>query len=268
VSDDEVMVLLVSVGFAGVFGLRALGPVGVVSRLHASRATRLAVLASWALAMLVVHWTLTTYAASDVRNDSLYIAFYDVMGLAWIATSSALFHRYGLSLRDDVLERRNGAALAAFSGALIGVAFTFAGGNVGEGPGWWCVVFASGLATTSLFCVWFALHRVARVPETITVERDVGTGIRVGGLLLACGMIFGNAAAGDWISASDTVISFARAAALAVPLAAMGVLLEFLLIPRYDRARPAIVLAPAAAVTYVIAAIAAVAAVRGQGLPL
>ena len=36
------------------------------------------------------------------------------------------------------------AAVPAVVGALVGVTFCYAGGNIGDGPGWWVVVFSAG----------------------------------------------------------------------------------------------------------------------------
>ncbi|MCL1857267.1 MAG: hypothetical protein FWF84_06505, partial [Kiritimatiellaeota bacterium] len=59
---------------------------------------------------------------------------------------------------------------------------------------------------------WVALavivHRATRVFERITVERDVGSGVRCGLYLLASGAILGRASSGDWTSFSATVEEF------------------------------------------------------------
>ena len=58
------------------------------------------------------------------------------------------------------------------------------------------------------------------------MERDLGTGIRVGALLLGCGLVFGNAAAGDWISTIDTVVTFFVAAWPALAVAVTAIFVE------------------------------------------
>lgn len=262
-SADETVVLWLSVALAAVFTYRALVPLALVSGLRPTATTRGVVLGGWAVAMLLVHATLTTIAAWDVRESAIYTGFYDVMGLAWIACSIGVLHRLGLSLRDDVIERRNPAALAAITGATIGLALTYAGGNVGDGPGWWCVVFASGLATLSLFVLWILMHVAANTAETITIERDLPAGLRVGALLAACGLVLGRAAAGDWISASDTAWTFALAAWPVLVLAGLAVGIELALKP----GPRALVRGPVAVLPGVVYFVVAAFVAWSQGAP-
>ncbi|MDQ3036586.1 MAG: hypothetical protein M3Y87_29610 [Myxococcota bacterium] len=263
-SDDELLVFLVCLGAAAFFAWRALGPVLMVSPLHATPGTRYVVLGVWVVGIALVHSTLISIAAQDVRESVTYTAFYDVMGLAWIGASVAVLRRLDLSLRDDVIERRNPAALAAISGAIVGIALAYAGGNVGDGPGWWCVVIASGVATAALFAVWITLYVAARSGEAITIDRDLPAGIRVGALLAACGLVFGRGAAGDWVSASDTIASFALVAWPAVILVLLGIFVERALAPRGQPSRGGLGLAIGVAVVYLGAA---ATVVHGQGIP-
>ena len=91
---------------------------------------------------------------------------------------------------------------------LAGSGACYAGGNVGEGPGWWVVVFSAGLALGGMFTCWLFLNAFAPVMEQITVDRDVATGIRAGGFFVAQGLLFGRAVAGDWQSVGGTILDF------------------------------------------------------------
>src|SRR5689334_10454097 len=106
-------------------------------------------------AMLVA--VLATVAASDVVHAPGYIFMYAVLGLAWMRVAEAGFAFAGLSIRDDGIERRNAAARVAGAGAIIGIACCYAGANIGEGPGWWVVLFSAALATAAWFACWLAL---------------------------------------------------------------------------------------------------------------
>ncbi|AKF11556.1 hypothetical protein [Sandaracinus amylolyticus] len=261
-SDDETLVLVASGVVAAITLWRALVPTMSLSSLHAPTATRRWVWVAFALALVVVHGTLATISASDVRTSVEYTFFYDVMGLAWLGTTVALFHLLGLSLRDDVLERRNPAALAAFAGATIGAGFAFAGGNVGDGPGWWCVVAASGLATILLAGSWLGVHLVGGAADAITIDRDVGSGVRVGALLIAVGAIGGRAAAGDWVSLSHTIETFVVAAWPALVLVVLAGAVERVLARGVPSRSSAVAIL--AASVYLASAGVVVAA---QGLP-
>src|SRR5215472_9960731 len=80
-------------------------------------------------------WVLLVGSASDVREDRGELTFYLASSLAAIAASQALFAFLGVSLRDDVIERRNRGALFAFAGLTIGASCCIAGANAGNGPG-------------------------------------------------------------------------------------------------------------------------------------
>ena len=99
-SEDELLVLIASGVVAAITLWRALVPTMSLSSLHAPAGTRWMVWGAFALALVVVHGTLATISASDVRTSVEYTFFYDVMGLAWLGATIALFHVLGLSLRD------------------------------------------------------------------------------------------------------------------------------------------------------------------------
>ncbi len=256
------------VGFLAIVALwalrRQLVPLITLSRVVAPLRIRLAVALAGVGAGAVVHGTMTELSSWDVQSSSLYTGYYDLLGAAWLGGAVLVMHHLGLSLRDDVLERRNPAALIAFVGVLLGHALAYAGGNIGDGPGWWCVVVASGLAGASLLGVWLALHLAARVPDAITVERDAATGLRVGALLAGAGLIAGRAAAGTWVSLEDTVATFVTAAWPLVPIVAVAAVAERLLHPS-RRVAGSLPISLALGLAYVAAS---VVAVQMQGAPL
>jgi uncharacterized membrane protein YjfL (UPF0719 family) len=141
----------------------------------------------------------------------------------------------GLCVRDDALERGNDAAALALSGALVGGTCCFAGGNVGNGPGWWVVLYSAGLATTALLVLWGLIHAASGLAEKVSIERDVAAGLRAAGFLIGCGLILGRAVAGDWVSASATTIDFARLGWPALVLAVVCTFIERSSLPASDR---------------------------------
>jgi uncharacterized membrane protein YjfL (UPF0719 family) len=176
---------------------------------------------------------LRTLASHDVRDDPRYLALYTALGAAWVAASMMLMPIVGLHVRDDVHERGNPAAAYAAAGALVGLTLAFSGGNIGDGPGWWVVIFTAGLATGALYLVW-GLLELAHVSEHVTVERDSAAGVRLAGFLTAAGLVLGRAVAGDWVSAGATVADFARVGSAALALVAIAFPIE-----RYGRPTPA-----------------------------
>jgi uncharacterized membrane protein YjfL (UPF0719 family) len=178
---------------------------------------------------------LRTWAAVDVRCDAKYIWFYMVMGATWVGLAKTVLPLVGISARDDVLERGNRAAALAIAGALLGLTLCFAGGNIGDGPGWWVVVFSAAIATGAHFLLWRMLDQFTGMSEKITVDRDVAAGLRAAGFFIGIGLILGRAVAGNWISAAATFADFARYAWYAVLLAAVVAFGERMARPVTDR---------------------------------
>src|SRR5512133_1180330 len=86
---------------------------------------------------------LRTLASADVVDAPPYLFMYTAMGMAWVTVFGRATSLLGLGYRFDVLERNNGAAAIVVAAALLSLTACFAGGNVGDGPGWWVVVFCA-----------------------------------------------------------------------------------------------------------------------------
>lgn len=193
---------------------------------------------------------LRLYSSWDVKSNPVYIGFYLVMGAAWVGFASRFLGTFGLSARDDVIERGNPAAAYAIGGALLGITLCFAGGNIGNGPGWWVVVFSAALSTLAFFLLWALLHRFTGLADAVTIDRDPASGLRLGGYFIGSGLILGRAVAGDWVSMEATVIDFVRTAWPVLLLWAAAALMERTFQPTQERPLPSPVtygLAPLAA---------------------
>lgn len=217
-SEDEIVAAVVCAFLNVATWLRWAFVAGSLRRFNPGSTATFAPWLSVLLTPLLVYVILARFASHDVRDSVLYIGFYLLMGAAMVAVGVSLLDRLGLSLRDDVLERRNPAACLAWSGALTGLGLAYAGANIGDGPGWWVVVFSGSLSIGSLLFGWLLLDRIGDCGEAILVERDEAAGLRVAAWFVATGAITGRAAAGDWVSASATVLDFGKAAAGALVL--------------------------------------------------
>jgi len=257
VSGDELAVTIISLvlgPLAWAYWLyRAASVVGL--RKSGSSVPMLA--ATFGLAGAIILVVLTKWASTDVRDVPRYLVMYLMLGLAWVRVAAFGFPLLGLNPHDDVIERRNKAALPAFVGAIVGVALCFSGGNIGDGPGWWVVVFAAGLATVALAGIWLVVGQWSGVVDVVTIDRDVAAGWRLGGLLVACGLVFGAAVAGDWVSATSTVADFGKRGWPALVIAVIAIQIERIMRPRPDRPTAPVVesgLVPA--VVYIALAVA------------
>ena len=155
----------------------------------------------------IVVFTLTTVASFDVEGG--WILFYLLIGFAWLYFGLFLmFAFFDLSWLDDALHRNNPAAAIAVICGGLGLTLTYAGANVGDGPGWWCVFFAGGLGLVAWVVLGVIAERVTGVFKRITVGRDIHCAARTGGYLMASGLVLGRACAGDWTSFGKTVVEF------------------------------------------------------------
>jgi hypothetical protein len=178
------------------------------------------------LAAALILTVLQTVASHDVVDDRRYIYMYFVLGLAWVGVTVRTFPATGLFLRDDVVERQNPAVAPALAGGILGVAAAYAGGNIGDGPGWWVVVACAFWATTALMLAWHVLAAMSRITDAITIDRDLAAGWRLGGFLFACGLILGRSVAGDLVSTDATLHDAALVAWPVVALVVLQALLE------------------------------------------
>lgn len=207
-SGDEVFALVVSLvlGFIGWWPW--ISSVLFMREIASRRGGRILAVIWPLLAAACVSFVLFRWSSHDVRSDPVYIFFYFAMGFGWTGVLLRTFPYLGLNARDDMFERQNVASGLAVGGALLGGTFAFAGGNIGDGPGWWVVVFSAGLATGTLLLMWVIGNQISRVEESLSVDRDLASGWRTMGFFVSSGLILGRAVAGNWHSGSETFHDF------------------------------------------------------------
>jgi len=261
-SGDEAAVLLICIFLTlGFWGAWVRQPIKFPSAGMPRRPTRVLRLAPL-VAALVLFAVLKTLSSFDVQDSAVYLTFYMLMGAAWVGVTTQLTALAGVSRRDDVIERRNGAAAIALAGAIVGITLAFAGGNIGDGPGWWVVVFSAAISTGTLYLLWLAFDNLTRINDTVTVERDPAAGVRLAGFLIAAGMLLGRGVAGDWVSAAATLRDFVVTAWPVFVLLAVAVAVERALRPTPERPSPPVGshgMVPA--LTYVVAVLAYIAVI-------
>jgi predicted small integral membrane protein len=174
---------------------------------------------------------LLTLAAADVRHAPQYIAMYLLIGLGASTIPVGLLRAMGFDW-SDVFERGNRAAHTLFVFVIVAGACAFAGANIGDGPGFEVVLFSAALSQGALLA-FLVLHSIAaRTMYRVLVDRDRGTAFRFGCLLVSCGLMLGRAVAGDWTSAVQTTIDFARVGWPAAMLLIFDIFLARILTPR------------------------------------
>lgn len=179
------------------------------------------------ISLVIYLFTLTILASFDVVDSIYYIAFYILLGYAWLYFGlfvMAFF--FDLSWVDDGFNMNNKAALFPITGGFLGLSIIYAGANIGDGPGWWCVIFAGGLGLVAWVLMALIVNLFTKIFERITVERDIPCGIRIGCYLLASGIILGRASSGDWTSFSMTIVEFSVGWPV-LPLSLLAIILEY-----------------------------------------
>jgi len=177
--------------------------------------------------LLLILFVLKFLASFDVVDSAVYIVFYIVLGFAWMSISLSLMTFFFDLRAGDSVYLNNKAALAAVTGEFFAAAFIYAGANVGDGPGWWCVIFAGSLGLAAWIILGLVIHLCTGIFERITVDRDAGCAVRFLVYLLASGAVLGYACSGDWTSFSMTVAEFAAGWPV-LPLTAVFIIIEIL----------------------------------------
>jgi uncharacterized membrane protein YjfL (UPF0719 family) len=262
-SEDEILVTLMALAAGPLWWTITLVRLARLSPLRPGATGVQALTVTISVCALGILLILKTLASFDVVDAPEYQFMYGVLGLAWLRLAQTLFGFAGLHVRDDLVERRNTAAIPAIAGALLGLTFCYAGGNIGDGPGWWVVVFSAGVATAILFAVWLAFAQLTSGMEAITIDRDPSAGLRAGAFLAANGLVLGRAVAGDWYSIRYTLADAATALPAVAVLLIAAVLAERVGRPTPQRPRaPLLVFGVIPSVLYLAIAVAAVSAME------
>jgi hypothetical protein len=179
-----------------------------------------------AASLVLIAVALHKWGAAEIRADGGEVFFLTLAGAVLLMIATRVFPWLGVSVRDDVFDQRNEAALAAICGAEMSVTIIYAGGSVGEGPSYLDNFFCAVLGTASLAILWLLLEIGGKICRSITEDRDLASGIRACGFLVAAGLLLGRALAGDWNSVSATVHDFIHDGWPALPLCAGAMVIE------------------------------------------
>jgi hypothetical protein len=237
-SGDEALMLIV----CGIIGLVGWGSwyfhAVAIRAMSADLLVRQSILLTPLLCAAILFFVLKQFASPDVRDSGIYLGFYEVMGAAWLTLMVRGSPLLGVSYWHDALERCNLAAAIALIGVLIGHTFCFAGANIGSGPGWWVVVYCATISSGSLFILWKIIDASTDTADSITIDRDEASALRLAGFLIAAGLILGRAVAGDWVSLAATYFDFSKLAWPGILIAAAAIVMQKLVAPTREHPRP------------------------------
>jgi hypothetical protein len=165
------------------------------------------------------------------------VLLFEVLGGAWLGLVAMMCAILGVGPRDDAVERANPAAAIVVIGAMLGGTLVYAGANIGEGATIWMTIGPALLATAAWFVLWAAHELAGGVSESIAVDRDLASAVRLTAVLISTGTILGRAVAGDYHSADLTIHDFLHQGWPALPLTIVATIAHVALRPRPKRPR-------------------------------
>ncbi|WP_035368961.1 hypothetical protein [Acholeplasma hippikon] len=169
---------------------------------------------------------LSNLASFDVVGSEYYIFYYLMMGIAYIYIHIVVLYNFlGLSMIDDVFNNSNRAAFLTIGSSLLGLSVMFAAANIGDGPGFWTVIFADFLGLVAYVVIMYIYDRFTRTLEHIQSDHNMQKGIRYSVFVLCLSSILAYGVQGDWTSFSYTVVEFFHAWP-ALILLILGLVLE------------------------------------------
>lgn len=129
----------------------------------------------WA-GMALVAFVITFYSASDIVSNPVYIVFYLFMAYPVLKYFGQSDYLRDVHFGTHVLERRNSAAGFYLGVRTLATASIFAGCMVGEGPGFYVVLyfFLLGWAVMEISVYLLCLIRGWKIRRDILVSPDAG----------------------------------------------------------------------------------------------
>jgi uncharacterized membrane protein YjfL (UPF0719 family) len=230
-------------------------PLLLISPIKRSSVQRVALACLPVVALIPTYIVLQRSADPRVVGHLDYTILFMLGGGMWIFVASRFLEVLGISIRDDAIERDNLAAMVAVWGILSGVGIVYALSNIGTGATIWTTLVPGFVATVALLLMLFLVELTGgAVVDAITIDRDVASGLRMGGAVLGCAIILGHAATGDWTSWYHTWSDLATRGWPAVLIAVAAGVLQRMLGPTAHRPQPGILKFGVVPATLVVAA--------------
>ena len=161
-----------------------------------------------------VIWTITVLLGTPSRGglweDVLDVALYGGLGIVLLTVVSLVSCRLflGLHVREQ-LEAHNSAAAIVVGGAYVATSLTYSGALVGEGGGFWMLLLFFVLGQLALLAMTYVFRWLTAYDDVQEIESgNLAAGIAQAGLLIAMGVIVGQAASGDFTTLEDSLTGF------------------------------------------------------------
>ncbi len=206
-SGDEILVYMLFIVLSVVYLFQLLKYILERKSIVEKRLEKNTIFFTLVLSVLFFYIIIKKAAAYDVVGK--YVMFYIVFGVAWIYLfQTLLMPIFDFSWRDDIFGMKNKSALITYTSIMVSFALIYGGANIGDGPGWWCVLIAGILGMIVWFLIFIISNIANKIFYRITVERSFPTGIRFAMFSISISIILARACGGDWTSFVDTIKEF------------------------------------------------------------
>ncbi len=160
-----------------------------------------------------VIWTVTVLLSAPGRGlwqDILDVLLYGVLGIGLLTVVSILTCRFflGMHVRDQ-LEDHNVSAAIVVAGVYVATSLTYSGALDGEGGGFLLLLLFFVLGQLALLGMTYLFRWLTSYDDVQEIASgNIAAALALSGLLIAMGIIVGNAASGNFTTLADSIVSF------------------------------------------------------------
>jgi uncharacterized membrane protein YjfL (UPF0719 family) len=160
-----------------------------------------------------VIWTVTVLLSAPGRGlwlDILDVLLYGVLGIVLLTVVSILTCRLflGMHVRDQ-LEEHNVSAAIVVTGVYVATSLTYSGALDGEGGGFLVLLLFFVLGQLALLGMTYVFRWLTSYDDVQEIASgNIAAALALSGLLIAMGIIVGNAASGNFTTLADSIVSF------------------------------------------------------------
>jgi len=158
-------------------------------------------------------------SSHEVQEDHAYVVLFLLALALWLEGATIIAALMGISLQDDAIERNNPAAVVALYGAMLGITCVYAGANVGEGTSIWMTFGPAALGAITWSAAWMLLELLGAFSDSVAIDRNVNSALRLAFFLIVSGILLGWALAGNYESSQQTVDDLIHRGWPIIPLA-------------------------------------------------
>ena len=160
-----------------------------------------------------VIWTITVLLGTPSRGllqDVVDVALYGGLGIVLLTVMSLVSCRLflGLHVREQ-LEAHNSSAAVVVAGSYVATSLTYSGALSGEGGGFLMLLLFFVLGQLALLAMTYVFRWLTGYDDVEQIESgNLAAGVAQAGLLVAMGIVVGQAASGDFTTLEDSLLGF------------------------------------------------------------